>query len=343
MTVSKNERESACDDLPGPSQDEESKKHRISHERRRIIRFKSEDCKQMDLGSPLFICAPMVRYSKYSFRQLVYSYGCDLAYTPMIYAHCFLASQKSRDVEFPSVDDDNPIVQFAANKPEDFASAAELVFGRSRGIDLNCGCPKHDVRKDGFGSKLLDDPELVWDIVRHTRARISDPNFTVSTKIRIQYPIRKTVDLCQKLEHAGVSHIAVHGRTKDMRDHEIPDFDSIATIKAAVGIPVYANGGCKSYDDALEIAQKTKVDGIMAANGILANPAMFGGHARTPSICIEDWLNLGDTANMPFDPFHRHLMFMLRPLLPKQKRIAFNDLKSIMEDKEFLLPYLYSC
>lgn len=72
-------------------------------------------------------------------------------------------------------------------------------FRRSTGIDLNCGCPKSDVRKDGFGSKLLDDPQLIADIVKQTRARISDPDFTVSTKIRVKYPIEQTVDLCRKV------------------------------------------------------------------------------------------------------------------------------------------------
>lgn len=56
-------------------------------------------------------------------------YGCDLAYTPMIYASAFVASEKCREVEFITDDNDFPIVQFAANTPTDFANAAELVYG----------------------------------------------------------------------------------------------------------------------------------------------------------------------------------------------------------------------
>lgn len=56
-----------------------------------------------------------------------------------------------------------------------------------------------DVRQEGYGSKLLDDPELISDIVKQTRARIPDPDFTVSTKIRIMYPIERTVDMCRKV------------------------------------------------------------------------------------------------------------------------------------------------
>lgn len=73
------------------------------------------------------------------------------------------------------------------------------LFRQVAGVDLNCGCPKNDVRRDGFGSKLLESPELIADIVKQTRARISDPTFTVSTKIRIKYPLEETVDLCRKV------------------------------------------------------------------------------------------------------------------------------------------------
>jgi tRNA-dihydrouridine synthase 4 len=63
------------------------------------------------------ICAPMVRYSKLSFRRLVRKYGCDLAFTPMILADTFVASAKARDVEFTSCPSDRPlVVQFAASK-----------------------------------------------------------------------------------------------------------------------------------------------------------------------------------------------------------------------------------
>ena len=63
------------------------------------------------------ICAPMVRYSKLSFRRLVRKYGCDVAFTPMILADTFMASSKARDVEFTTGPSDRPlVVQFAANK-----------------------------------------------------------------------------------------------------------------------------------------------------------------------------------------------------------------------------------
>uniref|UniRef100_A0A914EBS6 tRNA-dihydrouridine synthase n=1 Tax=Acrobeloides nanus TaxID=290746 RepID=A0A914EBS6_9BILA len=307
----------------------------------RIIVSKENDCKLLDIPVPIFICAPMVRYSKLPFRKLVKQYGCDLTYTPMIYASCFLASEKCRNVEFTTEQGDNPIVQFAAKTPVEFADAAELVYSQSRGIDLNCGCPKRDVRSGGFGSQLLDSPELIADIVRQTRARISNPEYSISVKIRIQYPLEKTISLCQQIEKAGATHISIHGRTRDMRN-EMPDYEAISLVKSSIQIPVYANGGIKNYEEALSVAHKTKVDGIMVADALLSNPALFGGHLSTPKQCIRDWLEIEANKGISFESFHQHLIFMVRSCLPKAQRIFFNELTSTLAVKDFLSDILLS-
>ncbi|XP_015119487.1 tRNA-dihydrouridine(20a/20b) synthase [NAD(P)+]-like [Diachasma alloeum] len=81
------------------------------------------------------VCAPMVRYSKLAFRNLVRRYGCDVCFTPMILADSFVQSSKARDNEFSTNTRDEPlIVQFAAKAPRDFADAAEMVAPRNRVI-----------------------------------------------------------------------------------------------------------------------------------------------------------------------------------------------------------------
>ncbi|CAD5221096.1 unnamed protein product [Bursaphelenchus xylophilus] len=303
--------------------------------RRRIVVNKDEDCKKLGIDPPLFICAPMVRYSKLHFRRLVSLYGCELAYTPMIYAHCFVASEKCRANEFTTDEGDWPIVQFAANKPEDFARAAELVYGDVKGIDLNCGCPKSDVRSEGFGSKMLENPELISDIVKQTRNRISDPDFTISVKIRIRHPLSETVDMCRKFESAGVSHIAVHGRTVSQRA-ESPDFEAIGHVKASVQVPVYANGGCTSYRQALEIASITGADGIMVGEGLLSNPALFGGHQKTPVDCIKDWFSIATDMDVHYTLLHRHTAFMSNSLFTKSQRMELQKQNSVTDVINFV-------
>jgi tRNA-dihydrouridine synthase 4 len=151
------------------------------------------------------------------------------------------------------------------------------------------------------------------------------------------------------MEHAGVSHIAIHCRTIQQRN-EPPDYSAIKLVKDAVQIPIFANGNCKSFLDALEISKLTGADGVMAANGLLDNPALFGGHSTTPKQCVLDWLRLEETENVPFDYFHHLLVFMLRLVtkikskyifffrssLSKQQRKIFNNLRNSTDVREFL-------
>ena len=237
----------------------------------------------MDLfesDAPVKICAPMVRYSKLAFRNLVRLYGCDLAFSPMIMADSFFMSQKARDNELTTNTQDKPmIVQLAANKAHYFAGSAELVAGHCSGVDLNCGCPQRWAQKEGIGACLINKPEFVCDVVKQTRARVSDPSFSVSVKIRIHDDVSRTVDLCRQMERAGASFITVHGRTREQRGHPV-NLDAIREIKQSVSLPVVANGDIRSLGDMEDTVAATGCDGVMAARGMLENPAMFAGDSR---------------------------------------------------------------
>ncbi|KFM56940.1 tRNA-dihydrouridine(20a/20b) synthase [NAD(P)+]-like protein, partial [Stegodyphus mimosarum] len=139
------------------------------------------------------ICAPMVRYSKLPFRMLVRKYGCNVAFTPMIVSHSFVDSVKARHTDFSTSIEDRPlIVQFAAKNGNEFADSAELTYHYSDGVDLNCGCPQRWALSSGYGACLLEKPEVVHTMIQQVRNRISDPEYTVSLKIRMHENIRGT-------------------------------------------------------------------------------------------------------------------------------------------------------
>ncbi|XP_033832415.1 tRNA-dihydrouridine(20a/20b) synthase [NAD(P)+]-like isoform X2 [Periophthalmus magnuspinnatus] len=214
-----------------------------------------------ETGNVVKICAPMVRYSKLAFRSLVRKYKCDICFTPMIVAADFMRSEKARDSEFTTSKGDRPlIVQFAANDAQTLADAACVVAPFSDGVDLNCGCPQRWAMSSGYGACLINQPELVKDMVRTVRNQVDKPNYSVSIKIRIHNDIKKTVDLCQKAESAGVSWITVHGRTAQER-HQPVHYDAIKTIKDSVSIPVIANGDIKYLRDVEATHKLTGVDG----------------------------------------------------------------------------------
>ncbi|RUS72918.1 hypothetical protein EGW08_019314 [Elysia chlorotica] len=282
------------------------------------------------------ICAPMVRYSKHAFRKLVRRYNCDLAFTPMIISDSFVKSIKARDTEFTTSLDDRPlIVQFAAKNSDEFASATEIAAPYSDGVDLNCGCPQRWAMAEGYGACLINKPDLVSDMVSQAKRRVNNENFTVSIKIRVHQDIRDTVEMCRRAEKVGASFITVHGRTKDQRTQPV-DLQAIQTIKHAVSVPVVANGDIRSLEDTLRVHEETQVDGVMAARGILDNPAMYAGYNETPVECVKDWLDLSLSLGTPFSCFHHHLMFMLDHLLPRVERSVFNSLASTSAVLEFL-------
>ncbi|XP_070192063.1 tRNA-dihydrouridine(20a/20b) synthase [NAD(P)+]-like isoform X2 [Littorina saxatilis] len=273
-------------------------------------------------GKPVKICAPMVRYSKLPFRMLVRKYDCDLAYTPMIISDSFVKSLRARDSDFTTCAEDRPlIVQFAASCADDFADAAEIVAPWAM--------------TEGYGACLLGKPELLYDMVRQARDRVGDPDFTVSIKIRIHDDIRKTVELCQRAEKCGAAWISVHGRTKDQRCQPV-NCEAIRTIKDSVSVPVIANGDIKSLADVDNITEKTGVDGVMSARGILANPAMYAGFDETPVQCVKDWLDISLSLGTSFQCFHHHLIYMMDKLMSRAERRVFNSLASTSAVIDFI-------
>ncbi|KAK3579343.1 hypothetical protein CHS0354_029635 [Potamilus streckersoni] len=294
--------------------------------------------KPLDLFEEKFVkmCAPMVRYSKMPFRMLVRKYDCDLAFTPMIIANSFIQSLKARDSEFTTCREDRPlIVQFAANNSKDFADAAEIVTPYSDGVDLNCGCPQRWAMTDGYGACLIKKPELIKDMVQQVKSRVCRENFTVSIKIRIHDDLRDTVNMCQMVEKAGVSWIAVHGRTKEQRSQPV-NWEAIKLVKENVRVPVIANGDLMSIQDVFDMQNKTGVAGVMAARGMLQNPAMYAGHDETPLECVSDWLSLSMSSGTPFQLFHHHLMYMLEKVMSKAERRIFNTLSSTAAVLDYL-------
>lgn len=165
------------------------------------------------------------------------------------------------------------------------------------------------------------------------------------------YFFRKSVDLCQQIEAAGVSFITVHGRTTFQKNEPI-DQECIKLINESVNIPVILNGDVKSLSDAITMQEYTGCQGndtinylvseiftyllclgIMSARGILHNPGLFAGHQVTPISAVQEWLNIHHTN---FLWFHHHLVFMCEHLIPKNERNKFNKLRNASDVVSFL-------
>lgn len=230
-----------------------------------------------------YICAPMVGASELPFRLLCRKYGCELAYTPMMSAHKFAFDADYRRQEFSTCSADRPLVcHFAANEPADFAAAAVQASTYCDAIDLNLGCPQRTAYLGHFGSYLLDpaDRKLICDIIKAGAAAVNIPIFV---KIRLLATLQDTVQLCIQLRDAGVSLIAIHARCRANWDRKGPGardgaalLDQVAAIRKEVpDISIITNGNTITFQDVIDNLNLTSADGLMSAEGLLDNPALF--------------------------------------------------------------------
>jgi len=270
--------------------------------------------------------APMVRYSKLPFRMVCRKWGADLCFTPMIIAESFNRVQKARDQEFKTHSMDRPlIVQFATHDPIELAAAAFKVRDYAHGVDINCGCPQKWANEDKIGAWLSGQPEIVKDMVRKTRELTNVP---VSIKIRLRKKFSETVDLLRSVEAAGVSYVTVHGRTLEERHKAPVHWDEIKLLKEIAKVPIVANGDINTPMDITQAVEKTGVDGVMCARGILANPGLFSGYEVCPLECITDYLEMSLMLGGHFVTHQHHMSYMMRGV-SKADRKTFNQLRSM--------------
>ncbi|KAK1284516.1 Pyridoxal biosynthesis protein PDX1 [Acorus calamus] len=229
------------------------------------------------IGEPKTIVAPMVDNSELPFRMLCRKYGAAAAYTPMLHSRIFSENEKYRSVEFTTCKEDRPLfVQFCANDPDVLLDAARLVEPYCDYVDINLGCPQRIARRGNYGAFLMDNLPVIRSLVQNLAVNLHVP---VSCKIRIFPRLQDTIAYAKMLEEAGCSLLAVHGRTRDEKDGKKhrADWEVIKAVKRAVRIPVLANGNIRHMDDVQSCLDHTGADGVLSAETLLENPALFAG------------------------------------------------------------------
>ncbi|WP_423459572.1 tRNA dihydrouridine synthase DusB [Ottowia sp. VDI28] len=223
--------------------------------------------------------APMAGVTDRPFRQLCRSFGAGYAVSEMVTSrkdlwHTLKTSRRADHAGEPG-----PIaVQIAGTDAEMMAEAAAYNIDRgAQIIDINMGCPAKKVCNKWAGSALMQDEPLALEIIEAVVAACAPSNVPVTLKMRTGWCAREknAVRIARAAEAAGVQMLTVHGRTREQGYKGEAEYDTIGAVKAAVRVPVVANGDVDSPVKARAVLAATGADAVMIGRAAQGRPWIF--------------------------------------------------------------------
>jgi tRNA-dihydrouridine synthase B len=230
------------------------------------------------LDNGLF-AAPMAGVTDRPFRMLCRALGAGYAVSEMVTARKELWGSLKTSRRADHEGEPGPIaVQIAGTDADMMAEAARYNMDRgAQIIDINMGCPAKKVCSKWAGSALMRDEPLALEIVEAVVGAAAPRGVPVTLKMRTGWreAQRNAVTLARRFEQAGVQMLTVHGRTREQGYQGCAEYDTIAAVKAAVRIPVVANGDITSPEKAREVLALTGADALMIGRAAQGRPWIF--------------------------------------------------------------------
>ena len=222
------------------------------------------------------ILGPMAGVTDLSYRTIAAEKGADITVTEMVSSRALCYGDEKSKTLLKKTPVGICGAQIFGNDPDFMARSAKMAqeISGCDFIDINMGCPMPKVANTGDGAGLMRTPDLAEAIVKAVVAAVTVP---VTVKMRKGWDKGSVncVDLAQRVERAGASAVAVHGRTRVQLYTGRADWDAIRLVKQAVRIPVVANGDVDSPEAALRILKYTGADHVMIGRAAFGDPYLF--------------------------------------------------------------------
>lgn len=227
----------------------------------------------LTLRSP-FVLAPLAGFTDAVTRTLCEEQGASLTYTEMVSAKgLYYGGSKTSDLTYIPEGAGPTAIQIFGSEPDIMAFAArELDELSNEVLDINMGCPVPKVVKNGDGSALMRDPDLIYEIVKATVSATSKP---VTVKMRKGFDRPNAVEAALAAQEGGASAVCVHGRTRSQYYSGTVDKGIIKDVKDALSIPVIASGDVTDAASGMSMMEETGCDMVMIGRGALGNPWIF--------------------------------------------------------------------
>lgn len=225
---------------------------------------------------PLYL-APMAGVTDSLFRGYCKEFGADVVVTEFVAAEGIFR-KNARTLEYLDFkDEERPLgVQLFGAEPDHLARAARMVLEWKQPdfIDLNFGCPVNKVVSKNGGSALLRNCPLLEKVARAVVEAVAPHPVTAKIRIGWDQLSVNAVQTARILEDCGIQAIAVHGRTKEQGYGGAADWEVIAAVAAAVGVPVIGNGDLAGARD-LALRRASGVAGVMIGRAAMSSPWVF--------------------------------------------------------------------
>jgi tRNA-dihydrouridine synthase B len=228
---------------------------------------------QRKLSEGRAILAPMAGYTDAPFRKLCREFGSSWAVTEMVSAKGLVQGDlRGIEIGEPYEGEPDVVIQVFGGESEIVAEGGSILYHQYNpdALDLNMGCPVKKIVGKSCGSKLMQDPERAAEIIRQLVAAVPIP---VSAKMRLGYDRVNVLEVALALQEAGVSLIAIHGRTAEQKYTGEAKWEAIKDVAERLTVPVIGSG---------DVTTKEQFDryrswglGVMIARGAMGRPWIF--------------------------------------------------------------------